>query len=169
MAETEDEELHKSLAEIYAHAAGDAQHFRDKAGDEPIRQLKGMLRSPKPKVRCRACVALAKTSLIHAGHRPSINPTGQLLTATLSLFEKSLPPSVHRWAVEAFMWLSTMPDVKERLYEKKARLGSLVGLAESATKDAAFHYPLICAFRRLCVPRDKTDEQKKLEQEIVPR
>ena len=112
VAETEDEELHKSLAEIYAHAAADAQHFRDKAGDEPIRQLKGMLRSPKPKVRCRACVALAKTSLIHAGHRPSINPTGQLLTATLSLFEKSLPPSVHRWAVEAFMWLSTMPDVK---------------------------------------------------------
>ena len=111
-ADTEDEELHKSLAEIYAHAAADAQHFRDKAGDEPIRQLKGMLRSPKPKVRCRACVALAKTSLIHAGHRPSINPTGQLLTATLSLFEKSLPPSVHRWAVEAFMWLSTMPDVK---------------------------------------------------------
>ena len=59
----DDEDLQKSLAEVYAHAANDAQHFRDQAGDEPIKHLKEMLKSPKPKVRSRACVALAKVCL----------------------------------------------------------------------------------------------------------
>merc|ERR1719453_526976 len=53
-AEMEDEDLSKSLAEIYAHAANDQQHFRDEAGNEPIKHLKAMLKSPKPRVRCRA-------------------------------------------------------------------------------------------------------------------
>lgn len=64
----EDEDLLASLGAIYAHAANDPQHFREKAGEEPIKQLKGMLKSPKPRVRCRACVALAKVirALTHA-------------------------------------------------------------------------------------------------------
>ena len=71
-----------------------------------------MLKSPKPRVRCRACVALAKISLLHQNHRVTINPTGKLLTATLGLLEAKVPPSVHRWAVDAFMFLTIMPDVK---------------------------------------------------------
>ena len=44
VAEMEDEDLQKALAEVYAHAANDAEHFRDKAGDEPIKHLKAMLK-----------------------------------------------------------------------------------------------------------------------------
>ena len=60
MAELEDEGLQRSLAEIYAHAAADVSLFKDKEGEEPIRHLRAFLRSPRPKVRARACVALAK-------------------------------------------------------------------------------------------------------------
>ena len=38
VAEMDDENLQKSLAEVYAHAANDPQHFREKAGDEPGRK-----------------------------------------------------------------------------------------------------------------------------------
>ena len=92
-ADLDDEDLQKSLAEIYAHAASDQSQFRDKAGDEPIKNLKTMLKSTKPRVRCRACVALAKTALIHQSHRVTINPTGKLLTATLGLLEAKVSAS----------------------------------------------------------------------------
>merc|ERR1719453_1075474 len=114
-AEMEDEDLSKSLAEIYAHAANDQQHFRDEAGNEPIGHLKQMLRSSKPRVRCRACVALAKVCLLHPAHRVTINPTGRLLGATLGLLEAKVAPSVHRWAVEALMFLTVLPDTKNHL------------------------------------------------------
>jgi hypothetical protein len=51
VSEMDDEDLQKSLAEIYSHAAADPQHFREKAGDEPIKHLKAMLMSKKPKAR----------------------------------------------------------------------------------------------------------------------
>ena len=162
----DDEELQRSLAEIYAHAANDAQHFREKEGDEPIRQLKKMIRSNKPPVRARACVALAKVALLHHTHRVTINPTGRLLEATLGLLEAKVSPSVHRWAVEALMFLSVMPDMKAHLAASGARFGSLISLAESVGKDSSFHFALVSALRRLCVPREKSDEQQKLEQEM---
>ena len=169
-AELEDEHLNKSLAEIYAHAANDTQHFRDKAGDEPIRQLKKMLKSAKPRVRCRACVALAKVALLHQNHRVDINPSGKLLTATLGLLEAKVPPSVHRWAVEALMFLTVLPDTKAHMIEKAVGFGSLVALSESVKDgDTSLHFSLVQAFRRLCVARDKSDDQKRLEQEMEPR
>ena len=168
VAELDDEDLQKSLAEVYAHAANDAAHFREKAGDEPIKHLKAFLKSPKPKVRSRACVALAKVALLHHQHRPTINPTGKLLTATLGLLEAKVPPSVHRWAVEALMFLTVMPDTKEHLVSKGVAFGSLTALAESVGKDSSFHFSLVSAFRRLCVPRKKSDEEKRLEHEMEP-
>ena len=165
-AEMEDEDLSKSLAEIYAHAANDQQHFRDDAGNEPIAHLKAMLRSTKPRVRCRACVALAKVCLLHPAHRVTINPTGRLLGATLGLLEAKVPPSVHRWAVEALMFLTVLPDLKAHLAEKGVAFGSMVALADSVKEDASLHFSLVQAFRRLCVARDKTDDEKRLEQEM---
>jgi len=166
VAEMEDEDLSKSLAEVYAHAANDVQHFREKAGDEPIKHLKQMLKSPKPRVRCRACVALAKVCLLHQNHRVDINPNGKLLSATLGLLEAKVPPSVHRWAVEALMFLTMMPDTKIHLAESGQSFGSMVALSETIKTDASLHFALIQAFRRLCVARDKTDEEKRLEQEM---
>jgi len=166
VVELDDEDLQKSLAEVYAHAAADVQHFRDQAGDEPIKHLKEMLKSTKPKVRSRACVALAKICLLHHNHRVTINPTGKLLSATLGLLEAKVPPSVHRWATEALMFLSVMPDVKEHLAQKEVRFGSLIALADSAGHDSSFHFPLISAFRRLCVEREKSDDAKRLETEM---
>ena len=131
VSQDDDENLQKSLAEIYAHAANDAQHFRDKNGDEPIKNCKEFLKSPKPRVRCRACVALAKTCLIHHKHRVDINPTGRLLTATLGLLEAKVPPSVHRWAVEALMYLTVLPDIKSHLIEVDISFGSMVRLARA--------------------------------------
>jgi len=162
----DDEDLQKSLAEVYAHAASDSQHFREQAGDEPIKHLKQMLKSPKPKIRARAAVALAKVALLHHNHRVGINPTGKLLSATLGLLEAKVPPSVHRWATEALMFLSVMPDVKDHLAEQQVRFGSLVALAESVKEDTSFHFALINAFRRLCVEREKPADQKRLEQEM---
>ena len=166
VAEMEDEDLSKSLAEVYAHAANDTQHFRDQAGDEPIKQLKQMLKSTKPRVRCRACVALAKVCLLHQNHRVGINPNGKLLSATLGLLEAKVPPSVHRWAVEALMFLTMMPDTKAHLAEAGVAFGSMVALAESVTQDSSLHFSLIQAFRRLCVSRDKSEEEKRLAQEM---
>mgnify|MGYP002038749977 CR=1 FL=1 len=117
------------------------------------------------RARSRACVALAKVALLHHQHRPTINPTGKLLTATLGLLEAKVPPSVHRWAVEALMFLTVMPDTKEHLVSKGVAFGSLTALAESVGKDSSFHFSLVSAFRRLCVPRKKSDEEKRLEQE----
>ena len=165
-AEMEDEDLSKSLAEIYAHAANDQQHFRDDAGNEPITHLKAMLKSSKPRVRCRACVALAKVCLLHPAHRVNINPTGRLLGATLGLLEAKVAPSVHRWAVEALMFLTVLPDTKSHLVEKGVAFGSMVALADSVKEDVSLHFALIQAFRRLCVARDKTDDEKRLEQEM---
>ena len=166
VAEMEDEDLAKSLAEVYAHAANDPQHFREKQGDEPIKHLKQMLKSPKPRVRCRACVALAKVCLLHHDHRVDINPNNKVLTATLGLLEAKVPASVHRWAVEALMFLTMMPDTKAHLIEKGTAFGSMVALAESVKEDVTLHFSLINAFRRLCVARDKTDEEKRLLQEM---
>ena len=151
-AEMDDEDLSKSLAEVYAHAANDQQHFREKAGDEPIKHLKGMLKSTKPRVRCRACVALAKVCLLHPAHRVDINPNGRLLTATLGLLEAKVPPSVHRWAVEAFMFLTMMPDTKNHLAEKGIALGSMVSLADSATHDHSLHFSLIQVCNLVAAP-----------------
>ena len=166
VAEMDDEDLQKSLAEVYAHAANDPQHFRDKAGDEPLRNLKAMLKSPKPRVRCRACVALAKTALIHQSHRVDINPTGKLLTATLGLLEAKVPASVHRWAVEAFMYLTVLQEVKAHLIEAGVQFGSMVALAESVSQEDGISFALVQAFRRLCVAREKSDDQKRLETEM---
>lgn len=165
-AEMDDEDLTKSLAEIYAHAANDPQHFRDEAGNEPIGHLRTMLKSPKPRVRCRACVALAKVCLLHPAHRVNINPTGRLLGATLGLLEAKVPPSVHRWAVEALMFLTVLPDIKRHLADKSVAFGSMVSLSQSVKEDATIHFALMQAFRRLCVGRDKTDDEKRLEQEM---
>lgn len=142
------------------------QHFRDQAGDEPIKHLRQMLKSPKPRVRCRACVALAKVCLLHPNHRVDINPNGKLLTATLGLLEAKVPSSVHRWAVEALMFLTMMPDTKAHLAEAGVAFGSMVALADSVTQDTSLHFSLIQAFRRLCVARDKSDDEKRLEQEM---
>jgi len=172
VAEMEDDNLSQSLAEIYAHAANDVQHFREKAGEEPIKHLKTMLKSTKPPIRARACVALAKVSLIHHDHRVAINPSGKLLQATLGLLEAKVPPSVHRWAVEALMFLTIMPEIKEHLYKQKVTFGSLTSLSESVSKDAgatSLQHSMVSALRQMCCPRDKTDEQKRLEQEMDPK
>ena len=169
VAEMEDDELTQSLAEIYAHAANDVQHFREKAGDEPIKHLRGMLKSTQPKIRARACVALAKVCLLHHDHRVAINPTGKLLQATLGLLEAKVAPSVHRWAVESLMYLTIMPDVKRHLVENKLSFGSLTSLADSVSKEegkSTLHYSLVSALRQMCCPKEKTDEQKRLEQEM---
>ena len=139
----DDEDLSKSLAEVYAHAANDVQHFRDEGGNEPIKHLKQMLKSPKPRVRCRACVALAKVCLLHQNHRVDINPNGKLLQATLGLLEAKVPPSVHRWAVEALMFLTMMPDTKAHLVENGVAFGSMVALADSVQHDTSLHFSLI--------------------------
>jgi hypothetical protein len=60
-------------------------------------------------------VALSKICLLHHDHRVSIDPTAKLLKATLGLLEARVPPAVHRWAVEAFMYLTLMPDLKQHL------------------------------------------------------
>lgn len=169
VAEMEDDELTQSLAEIYAHAANDVQHFREKAGEEPIKHLRGMLKSTQPKIRARACVALAKVCLLHHDHRVAINPTGKLLQATLGLLEAKVAPSVHRWAVEALMYLTIMPDVKQHLVDNKLSFGSLTSLADSVSKEegkSTLHYSLVSALRQMCCPKEKTDEQKRLEQEM---
>ena len=108
----------------------------EQAGEEPIKHLKQMLKSPKPRVRCRACVALAKVSLLHQNHRVDINPTGKLLSATFGLLEAKVPPSVHRWAVEALMFLTVLPDLKIHLVETGAAFGSMVALAANVAEDA---------------------------------
>ena len=143
----------KSLAEVYAHAANDMQHFRDQAGDEPIKHLKQMLKSPKPRVRCRACVALAKVCLLLHDHRVDINPNNKVFTGDVGAARGEGRPSVHRWAVEALMFLTMMPDTKAHLIEKGTAFGSMVALAESVTQDTSLHFSLIHAFSRLCVAR----------------
>ena len=42
----------------------------------------------------------------------------------------------------------------------------MVSLSESVTVDTSLHFSLINAFRRLCVSRDKSDDEKRLEQEM---
>ena len=45
VADMDDADLQRALAEIYAHAASDVSHFKEKEGEEPIRHLK-VQRSP---------------------------------------------------------------------------------------------------------------------------
>merc|ERR1719230_2215406 len=59
-----------------------------------------------------------------------------------------------------------MPDTKAHLAEKGTAFGSMVALADTVKQDTSLHFSLIQAFRRLCVARDKTDEEKRLEQEM---
>ena len=66
------------------------------------------------------------------------------------------------------MFLTVMPDTKEHLVSKGVAFGSLTALAESVGKDSSFHFSLVSAFRRLCVPRKKSDEEKRLEHEMEP-
>ena len=94
------------------------------------------------------------------------------MQATLGLLEAKVPPSVHRWAVEALMFLTIMPEIKEHLYKQKVAFGSLTSLSESVSKDAgatSLQHSMVSALRQMCCPRDKTDEQKRLEQEMDPK
>ena len=45
----------------------------------------------------------------------AIDPTARLLGATLGLLEAKVAPAVHRWAVEALMYLTLLPDLKVTL------------------------------------------------------
>ena len=58
------------------------------------------------------------------------------------------------------------PSRQEHLAETGARFGSLVAVAHSASKDPSLHHALVSALGALCAPREKSDEQKRLEQEM---
>ena len=122
-----------------------------------------------PRRRTAGATAAARTTAYASGRRGlagrangsafgavAINPSGKLLQATLGLLEAKVPPSVHRWAVEALMFLTIMPEIKEHLYKKKVTFGSLTALSESVSRDAgasSLQHSMVSALRQMCCPR----------------
>ena len=67
--------------------------------------------------------SVATETLLARGGVEAVSQGGT--KATLGLLEAKVAPSVHRWAVEALMFLTIMPDIREHLYKEKMSFGSL--------------------------------------------
>ena len=64
------------------------------------------------------------------------------------------------------MYLTILPDTKSHLVEQGTSFGSLVALSESISTDPSLGFSLLSSFRRLVAPREKSDDQKRLETEM---
>ena len=168
VAELDDEDLQKSLAEVYAHAANDAAHFREKAGDEPIKHLKAFLKSPKPKVRS-ARVRRARQGGAPAPPAPADDqPDGEAADgdAGAARGEGAAvgPPLGGRGA--------DVPHGDARHEGAPGEQGRRLRLDHRArrVRRQGLFLPLLARLRLppLCVARKKSDEEKRLEHEMEP-
>lgn len=55
---------------------------------------------------------------------------------------------MHRWAVEAFMYLTILPDTKMFLVEQGTSFGSLTALSQSIASEPSLGFSLLSSFRR---------------------